>query len=384
MPDDGLLNTSLTCERAVPISTELNFTAGGLVLGAGTMILRAEGTRRLQAVAGQEVRVLALLSTAYGRAVAPAVLGNIERATKAWREGDDCLAYIHLAHARLGELQYPHDAAQRLEVVDGLLEADGSLRTIFERLSVESWYIDAFEKDYNPAEPRVPAGSGRTSGQWTRDGQASSPSPLSYLAPGAASWLGDLAPSATASLGEYALSLLTGAAGAVAAFGLVLIPSNKNVGVEGDVEGMPGLHYTWNPDERGIHLTYDSPDGSHRVIFAPLDKENVFRDSQGRAIGRVLPGDTIALDPAAISSDLVQDDEPRLCPAPVKDRRTNDLGLDYENYIKSIVNPVNPTPPYMGYQLPNLTRAVSFDDCEHSTGTMIEIKDGYAEFLESN
>lgn len=38
----------------------------------------------------------------------------------------------------------------------------------------------------------------------------------------------------------------------------------------------------------------------------------------------------------------------------------------------------------MGYALPNLTRAVSFDDCERSTGMMIEIKDGYTGFLETD
>jgi hypothetical protein len=98
----------------------------------------------------------------------------------------------------------------------------------------------------------------------------------------------------------------------------------------------------------------------------------------------MLPSGAIAIDPAAISPDLAQDDEPRLCPTPVKDRRTNDMGVGYENYIKGVVNPGNPTPPYMGYELPNVARAVSFDDCEHSTGTMIEIKDGYAGFLETD
>jgi hypothetical protein len=68
----------------------------------------------------------------------------------------------------------------------------------------------------------------------------------------------------------------------------------------------------------------------------------------------------------------------------VKDKRTNDRGLAYENYIKNIVNPGNPTLPYMGYRLSNSANAVTFDDCEHSTGTMVEIKDGYAEFLESD
>lgn len=38
----------------------------------------------------------------------------------------------------------------------------------------------------------------------------------------------------------------------------------------------------------------------------------------------------------------------------------------------------------MGYKLANAVRAVSFDDCEHSTGTMVEIKDGYLGFLETD
>ena len=86
-------------ERAFPISPVLTLKPEGLVLGAGTLVLPAEELRRLKSVDGDELRVLALLSAAYGRAIAPAVLRNIERAAKAWREGDDCLAYIHLAHA---------------------------------------------------------------------------------------------------------------------------------------------------------------------------------------------------------------------------------------------------------------------------------------------
>jgi hypothetical protein len=105
-------------DRSVPISTELNFTHDGLVLGAGAVIVPAEGPRLLKSLDGEEARVLALLSAAYGKAVPPSVLGNIRRAGKAWREGDDCLAYVHLAHACLGELQHPHDAAQRLIIAD--------------------------------------------------------------------------------------------------------------------------------------------------------------------------------------------------------------------------------------------------------------------------
>ena len=82
--------------------------------GAGTVVVAAEGSRRVRSLQGHEARVLALLSAAYGNAVAPSVVGNITRAAKAWSEGDDCLAYIHLAHARLPTLREPYDAAQRL------------------------------------------------------------------------------------------------------------------------------------------------------------------------------------------------------------------------------------------------------------------------------
>jgi hypothetical protein len=54
--------------------------------------------------------------------------------------------------------------------------------------------------------------------------------------------------------------------------------------------------------------------------------------------------------------------------------------------VKEIVNPGNPTPRYWGYQLSNpydFGNLVFYDDCQHSTGTMVEAKGpGYAEMLE--
>jgi hypothetical protein len=369
-------------ERAIPISTVLNFAPDGLVLGAGTVLLRADGPHRLKNLTGRETRVLALLSAAYGRAVAPSVLGNIERAAKAWREGDDCLAYIHLAHARLGELPYPHDAAQRLGIVDAFLKAGGRPRTIFEALKAGRSYIDALEKDFNPDEARVPAGSGKPSGEWTRDGAAAKPSLPSYLAPGAASWLGDIAPSAATSLGDYALSLLSAAGGAVVAFGLVFIPSPNNVRVEGEVQGVPGLRYSWNRDETSVLFTCNAPDGTQRTFTAQGDG-NVIRDAQGRIIGRILPEGGLVIDPAAVLPQAANDNEPRLCPMPGLDK-PGERGRDYEDYVKSIVNPENPTPRYWGFQLVNPTtgQLVYYDDCQHTTGMMVDAKGpGYVKLL---
>lgn len=267
-------------------------------------------------------------------------------------------------------------------------------RAVLKALHLDRRYIEAVEKAYNPAEQRVPAGSGTTSGEWTSEdaptGEARASedgtglSVLGRMPLPASSFLDDLDAGQVAELGAYASRLLgLGPIGAaVAAFGLLFVPSSNDVRAEGVVSEIRGLRYSWNRDESLLHLAYDNPDGGQRTFSAQLDGD-VFRDARGRVIGRVLSGSNVAIDANAVSPDLVNEDEPRFCPLPVKDKRTNDFGLDYENYIKSIVNPGNPTPPFMGYVLPNTAKAVTFDDCEHSTGTMVEIKDGYEGFLAS-
>lgn len=45
-------------QRCVPISVVLTFAPEGLVLGAGTVLLKAEGERRLKSLKGEGVRVL--------------------------------------------------------------------------------------------------------------------------------------------------------------------------------------------------------------------------------------------------------------------------------------------------------------------------------------
>jgi len=72
--------------RASPIAPALTLTTEGIVRGAGTVLVAATAPRRLSGLQGQEVRVLALLAAAYGKPIALSVLGNIERAAKAWRE----------------------------------------------------------------------------------------------------------------------------------------------------------------------------------------------------------------------------------------------------------------------------------------------------------
>ena len=169
--------------------------------------------------------------------------------------------------------------------------------------------------------------------------------------------LGDLSAEAGEQLESFALRLLGASlsegAAAAAAFGLLFIPSPNEISVEGAVADLPGVRYAWNRDESTPHLTYDNPDGGRSTFSAQLE-DDVFRDERGQIIGRVLPDGTIAIDTAAVSADLAQDDQPKLCPAPGPDHPGgSEIGRDYEDYVKSIVNPDNPTPRGWGYQLPN-------------------------------
>ena len=200
--------------------------------------------------------------------------------------------------------------------------------------------------------------------------------------------LGDLSAEAGEQLESFALRLLGASlsegAAAAAAFGLLFIPSPNEISVEGAVADLPGVRYAWNRDESTPHLTYDNPDGGRSTFSAQLE-DDVFRDERGQIIGRVLPDGTIAIDTAAVSADLAQDDRPKLCPAPGPDRPGgSERGRDYEDYVKSVVNPDNQTPRGWGYQLPNPEKngkLVYFDDCQHSTGMMVEAKGSYAGVL---
>jgi hypothetical protein len=406
MLHERLRNAWHAREQAIAISPVLTLAPQGLVLGAGTILVPADGSRRLLSLKGQEARVLALLAAAYGRAVAPSVLGNIKRAAKAWGEGDDCLAYIHLAHSRLPALQEPYDAARRLFIVDGFLKAGTSPRVVFEALRITPAYIDAVEKFFNPDQPRVPAGSGRTSGEWTDSeetgGDADAPtgmagqeergpSLLSRMPLPAASFLGELNAAQAAELGSYALRVLSLAGAAAAVFGLLFVPSPNNIRVEGEVPEIPGLRYSWNRDELALHLTYDH-DGAQRTFAAYLDGD-VFRDEDGRVIGRVIGDNNVAVDLFAVLPDLVKKrDEPRLCPEPARDvpgsdrglKYDDDLAIQYADFLKPLINPDAPTPSGYAYFLPNPEpgrRFVSYDDCEKKTSILFEFKGDYGGLL---
>ncbi len=377
-----LCEDSFGCRRNQSIYMTPRFTEQGLTLGAGTVLLACDRGRRLQQVKGQEARLVALLSAACGEVLPGRVAGNIERAAKCWSEGDDCLAYIHLAHASLPVPRDAQASACRLLVAERAMMAGVAPQTILQALRVripESRFVNKFD----PSEPRIPAGSGRTSGQWTSESSASVISPGESLAVPAAAQLGDLLPAAAESLGEFAAGLLTRFAGSAAAvFGLLFIPSPNDLNVKGEVLGAPGLSYSWNRDETLLHLSYIDAIGQTTNFTAQLE-DDVFRDQSGNVVARILRGGDIVVDKAAVFPDSANDNEPKLCPMPGLDK-PGERGRDYEDYVKSVVNPVDTTPRYWGFQLldPTSGTFVHYDDCEHTTGTMIDAKGpGYANLL---
>jgi hypothetical protein len=102
----------------------------GLVLGASTVLAkRMNGVLDLDSDNAQ-ARILALLSAAYGSVIAVRVLGHIERAAKAERDGNRVLAAIHLAHAGLPSIVDDENACHRLFFFERLIEEGTAPSTI--------------------------------------------------------------------------------------------------------------------------------------------------------------------------------------------------------------------------------------------------------------
>jgi hypothetical protein len=134
-----------------------------------------------------------------------------------------------------------------------------------------------------------------------------------------------------------------------------------------------------------MRVSYRDASGGARVTVGTLGPDGQFRDPDGKVIGRLIKGVGVAVSLATLT-DIARNDGPDLCPKPpVPDRNgARAADRDYEDFVKRIVNPDNPTPRAMGYSLPNPTMktgAIIFDDCEHKTGTMIEAKGNYANLI---
>jgi hypothetical protein len=115
----------------------------------------------------------------------------------------------HLALAGAGRLTEPRDDARRLFIADGLMKASVPPRTILSVLGGAPAPAD-LDRAYNPDQPRVPAGNGRESGQWTSgdwadEARAASPHSPSgvQIADSSPNWAQYLNPVGTAEAAEH-------------------------------------------------------------------------------------------------------------------------------------------------------------------------------------
>ena len=154
---------------SAPIDAVMRFSDAGLVLGAGTVLASADASGPGIRIEGDEPRLLALLAAAHSRMPVTESLMHIRNAARRWNEGEPSLAAIHLALSGVDRLRRPEADACRLFLADRLLQAGLPTDTLLKALDLGPPATGALSK-YNPNQPRVPAGSGRTSGEWSSTG----------------------------------------------------------------------------------------------------------------------------------------------------------------------------------------------------------------------
>jgi hypothetical protein len=155
-----------------PLHRAMTFTQAGLVLGRGTLLAEFEKKGRAAGgldFDGNEARILSLLTAAFAAPVAPNIVEKIRRAGEIWRATDKALAQIHLAFMGLPKIDEAD--AYRLFLAGTALEKGVSASDLMNALGFPRAARDIGK--YNPDQPRVPAGSGRESGQWTSGDGAS-------------------------------------------------------------------------------------------------------------------------------------------------------------------------------------------------------------------
>jgi len=160
---------------SLQIDSVMRFSDQGLVLGAGTLLIEGGGPERGRSSETLDSRLRTLLTVAYLRTPTASATAHLRAGMERWRKGDPDLAGVHLALSGLQRLEQPEADAQRLFLADELLKQGIEAASILKALDLPVRDVGGVGK-YSPDQPRVPAGSGRTSGQWTTDDAGSAES----------------------------------------------------------------------------------------------------------------------------------------------------------------------------------------------------------------
>ena len=278
---------------------------------------------------------------------------------------------------------------KKLDERTGVVAVDRSGRDPFlTRLAVAV----ALAKDYDANEPRD------DDGRWTSEGGGAGAAVGSTVAATADALLGnpDLVPALRGLVARLLPFVPAAVGGAVAFFGMLVIPSNRSLISSGAVPDAPNLRYRFDQGTGVLSLTRQREDGTSETLFSSrYDADGVFRDEDGNAIGRNL-GSSVVLDAdairgyearaksrdnsqtrAAARADAIADTaEPKVCPDPSTDKSGNKSpgAIAYQMYVGMVVNG-EPLPLGLGIRMtrPN-GEPVYFDDCRQATGALIEAK----------
>jgi hypothetical protein len=328
------------------------------------------------------------------------------------REGDLLRASVHVALIGQPRLRRDEPAVRRLFIADRLMTASVTPDIILQALGLDPAPLLDFARGYNPDQPRVPAGSGPTSGRWTAEdgGEEAGATEVSPKPPdgapavaaavaataeptgGALAEAGsffaeNVAPRALAALAQLAIR----AAGPVALFGMLVVPSSRSPIVEGEVPGRSDLRYVWNQDEGNL-LVRRLIDGQWVTLTqGPADPQEVFHDVNGKPFARV-SNHVLIVDIAAMSQAEEDDkdkaatgaaaaaaaakSEPKLCPDPIPESN--------EGWSKNSVEyqlGVSGLPPSLAVKF----YGVKFDGCvEEEGGLLLQATGARGNFLTSD
>jgi hypothetical protein len=170
MTPDALRARWRTRGADAPFYAEMTFEGDALLLGAGTALAKAASAACGGIDDGascDDARLIALLSAAHRRPVAPRSIAHLRRAVAKRREGETTLALIHLALSGVAKLEQPVEDARRLFVADELMKAGVAPNDMVSAFVRFAGTLEELERAYDPNQPRVPPGNGRQSGQWT-------------------------------------------------------------------------------------------------------------------------------------------------------------------------------------------------------------------------
>ncbi|HUO93703.1 MAG TPA: hypothetical protein VMU22_12310 [Rhizomicrobium sp.] len=310
------------------IQASLCLEGNGLTLGAGTVVAKRNRDGSL-ALEDEEARILTLLSVAYEGPVDPSVLKTIRRASAIARDGDECVAAMHIALAKLPKISDPIEAARRLFIADGLIGAGVTPCDIWELLEFDPSVLRSLSK-YDQDEPRVPAGSGKPSGEWTSGGgggtaaaDVSAATAQDALAASAAR-AAEVADQDVETQVPRILSRLPGIALRLARIAARLnLPLSALIEtlrasptggehLAGSIRGFPGLQYSRHQDESGLNIVTRSGDQTVLTLY-PRGKGRFANAEEG--VIAEMEGDELVLQamPGPASQPTK---EPDLCPEP--------------------------------------------------------------------